>query len=57
MNIELHYRIYELNARDKDFHDYFEDEHRAKFARQRAAEDWLQALRREIPKLSNGLSA
>jgi hypothetical protein len=51
MNIELHYRLYELNSRGKDFRDYFEHEHRAKFARQRAAEDWLQALRREVPKL------
>ncbi len=53
MNIELHYRINELNSRGETSHDYFEHEHRAKFARQRAAEDWIQALRREVPELSN----
>jgi hypothetical protein len=53
MNIELHYRINELNSRVETSHDYFEYEHRAKFARQRSAEDWIQALRREVPELSN----
>ena len=57
MNIELHYRINELNSRGETSHDYFEHEHRAKFARQRAAEDWIQALRREVPELSNRSSA
>jgi|Laugresbdmm110sn_1035088.scaffolds.fasta_scaffold32300_3 hypothetical protein len=57
MNIEFRYRLSELNAQGENFHDFFEHEHRAKFARQRAAEDWLQTMRREVPKLSNRSSA
>ena len=57
MNIEFRYRLSELNAQGENFHDFFEHEHREKFARQRAAEDWLQTMRREVPKLSNRFSA
>ena len=53
MNLELQYKIFQLNTRIHNDQEIFDEENRAKFARQRISADWAVSWRREILDLPN----
>ena len=53
MNLELQYKIFQLNTRIHNDQEIFDEENRAKFARQRTSADWAVSSRREVLDLPN----